>query len=281
MEMSEQIRPEKYRPYAFGILVAYSNEMIRLQQQRMRQANANPHVYRNIIDSIRALIFEHGEQASLFAVRRNFDTSPIDRVIAAHRRSRLPNEREMEDLYAICNRFNAIDLHDRERAETADNQADATRAIRDALDAIARSEKSRAAFYADIANIGAAMGGQLRAFPPSPIEGVVADSGAADNSAEVNAAGGEGGTPQIPKRARHAHQLYQQACEANDTDRMTDDNAYDFLKRTIQDSGETLDLPTRVAFRRNLSTYRNRTGTQKNRPRRGREGGSVVRESDI
>lgn len=114
------------------------------------------------------------------------------------------------------------------------------------------------------------------------------------NPAEEDTPRGQSSTkssePPIPPRARSAEELRQKALIALDDPFLSDSAAYEWLRSAREafegdgrDLGVLERLPSQSAFLRNLGTYRKCTGTQKRRPRRGREDSarSVVRDSEI
>ncbi len=79
----------------------------------------------------------------------------------------------------------------------------------------------------------------------------------------------ESGEPEIPARANTAHAQYLHAAETLGTTDPTDREAYDALAKVHSVTGEADDLPSFATWRRNLTEYRTRTGTQKKGSRAG------------
>ncbi len=78
----------------------------------------------------------------------------------------------------------------------------------------------------------------------------------------------------IPDRAQKAGKQYQQAAEALGVVEPADREAYDQLVKAHEQAGEADALPALETWQRNLRTYRQLTGQQKNKPRAGRERGA-------
>ncbi len=74
----------------------------------------------------------------------------------------------------------------------------------------------------------------------------------------------------IPPRAQTAYEQYKQAVAVLNVSEPTDREAYDVLAKACEQAGEAADLPSFATWRRNLTEYRTRTGTQKNTSRAGR-----------
>ena len=83
-----------------------------------------------------------------------------------------------------------------------------------------------------------------------------------------------------PLRIRKAWQQSRNAVEALGESKPTDREAYDLLEKRAGHSGEGGELPSFAAWSRYLRDYRRLTNQQKNKPRRGRKGGSMVFQSE-
>lgn len=87
--------------------------------------------------------------------------------------------------------------------------------------------------------------------------------------------------PEIPNRVRDPYEQYEAAVAMPGNSDLTDEQAYDVVKGTIEESGDKVDLPDKQTWCRYVREYRTRTGTQKNKARGGRAGRSVVPAEDL